>query len=432
MTIRFRSLVIGRPCSNLIPVLALATGLLLAGIVPAGSGQFPGQGAAKDEKAPKVYALLHIVSQPPRILDRPTPGAREGETDQAYERFKRTQAVLMKTRLVANAALRQPRIAELELVKQQKDPVWWLIDNLQVDFPNDSEIMRVWLPGKPSKDLATLVNAVAQAYLAEIINKEKSNQAKHLDMLRGVVSRYDEVLRSKRQALRALAESAGSSNPENLALKQKLALDQLSRVQQELASVTSELRRAKLEIQLEQAREKDASRRAVSEQAISDLMASDTSIKRAEAKLQQKEEQVEALRKRYKYTDEDVILKNAEEQVAAIWKEIADRKEKLRPKLEEEFRERAKAAAAARGAAAQERLSLVESMHATLKEEVSRSLEENKSLGAKHVDLDSYKEEIAQAEAVARRAQAELERMNVEINAPARVRLIEPAEAPAD
>jgi hypothetical protein len=45
------------------------------------------------------------------------------------------------------------------------------------------------------------------------------------------------------------------------------------------------------------------------------------------------------------------------------------------------------------------------------------------------VDLESYKEEIAQAESVTKQMQAEVAKMNIELQAPARIRLLESAEA---
>ena len=96
-----------------------------------------------DQKpASRTAALFLIERNQPRILD----GAdrRGTETYQDYLLFRRTQAVLVKTRLVASAALRNPKVAELSLVKEQKDPVAWLQENLKVDFPNDAAVMRVF------------------------------------------------------------------------------------------------------------------------------------------------------------------------------------------------------------------------------------------------------------------------------------------------
>src|SRR5262249_41352467 len=100
--------------------------------------------------------------------------------------------------------------------------------------------------------------------------------------------------------------------------------------------------------------------------------------------------------------------------------------------FEATVRERQRAVAQARDTAARERLALIENMQKLLSEEARRLADEIKALNIKHVDLASYKEEIAAVEAVAKKVQAEVEMMAVEINAQARVQLIESAEAPAD
>src|SRR5262249_10503754 len=124
-------------------------------------------------------------------------------SDSDYETYRQTQAVLVKSRLVLNAALRNPKVANLPLLLQQKDPVAWLKDAIQVDFLDKTEIMRISIAGKPSEELATLVTAVTDAYLQEIVNKEQTQRLLRLDDLRALTSQYEEKLRSKRQAMRA-------------------------------------------------------------------------------------------------------------------------------------------------------------------------------------------------------------------------------------
>jgi hypothetical protein len=412
--------------SNRFAVLALAVGLLLAGVAPTAVAQPANPGDSKTGQAVKVYALFRITEQP-RVLEDPERGR---ESDRAYERFKRTQGVLIKTRLVARAALRDAKVAELDLVKQQKDSVAWLSENLQVDFPNDSEIMRVWLPGKPSKELASLLNALADAYLREIVNKERIEQSKRLDMLRGTLVQYDNMLRNKRSALRPLAEQAGSNDSQKLALMQKLALDQLDAVRKELLQVNSELRKTKSEIAAEEAKQKNAAERAIPEQVMGEMLASDLSVKKMEAILADREMKLASSMKTF--GPNDVTTKAAEKEFAKQQQELADLRNRLRTRFAAAIREKLKAEAQARQLAAEERLAVVEGMQKLLREEARSLSDEIKQVTVTQVDLESFKEEIAQAEAIARKVQTEVERMRVEINAPARIQLIERAEAPAD
>lgn len=67
-----------------------------------------------------AYALLHLAYREPRLLigGDNVPALERSE----FDVFRRTQSVLIRSPLVLNAALRQPNINSLELVKQNICP----------------------------------------------------------------------------------------------------------------------------------------------------------------------------------------------------------------------------------------------------------------------------------------------------------------------
>src|SRR5262249_30776570 len=66
-----------------------------------------------------VYAKLYMPTRPEHILYERT----EAQSD--FASFQRTQVALIKSRLVLNAALRNPKVAQLDLdsVRKRMDPV---------------------------------------------------------------------------------------------------------------------------------------------------------------------------------------------------------------------------------------------------------------------------------------------------------------------
>src|SRR5262249_43361439 len=102
--------------------------------------------------------LLSVNSNRPVVLfptHEPTP---------EFATYQKTQVALIKSRLVLNAALRQPGAAELSVIRQQRDPVAWLESELQVDYTLGPEVLRIALTGDRPDELAVLVNAVTDAY----------------------------------------------------------------------------------------------------------------------------------------------------------------------------------------------------------------------------------------------------------------------------
>src|SRR5690242_10776056 len=71
---------------------------------------------------PTAFALLRIARHTPRLLDDP---ARDRQDERDFEAYGRSQAALVKTRLVLNSALRQPEVAALPAVREPTDPLTW-------------------------------------------------------------------------------------------------------------------------------------------------------------------------------------------------------------------------------------------------------------------------------------------------------------------
>ena len=85
------------------------------------------------------------------------------------------------------SALKQDAVTKLASVRKQEDPIDWLSNQIKVDFPRGSEILRISVTGAyPPKDLEMLVNAVTEAYMGEIVEQESRERIARLERLRGL------------------------------------------------------------------------------------------------------------------------------------------------------------------------------------------------------------------------------------------------------
>src|SRR5262249_5558416 len=117
--------------------LALTVAILVTGIAgPAAWFLVP---AAKY----KAQARLPVAAQPPKVLFQT--GETEGSGD--YQRYQNTQQTLVKSRLVVNAALRDGKLRDYHMVREQVDPIAWLQNELKVEFIGNSEVMEIALSG---------------------------------------------------------------------------------------------------------------------------------------------------------------------------------------------------------------------------------------------------------------------------------------------
>lgn len=159
----------------------------------------------------EVEALLRVARYDERILQQ-GPTFRD---PQEFDTYRRTQTTLIKSNLVLLAALRNPAISQIPVVKSKGDnAVTWLQDELLVDYPGDAEILRLRMVGQEKEQLVKIVNAVVEAYIKEVVDNERQNQLRRRDLIE--TTRRDNqrrILNLNSEYIR-LAEESGSPDSE--------------------------------------------------------------------------------------------------------------------------------------------------------------------------------------------------------------------------
>lgn len=155
-------------CLKATRFVGFAAAIVLATVVtPCGD-----RDAAVAEESDKAAAAT-----PPRQANEPaaiaTLRVRKIDTDDEYDRYRKTQLQLIKSPVVLASALRRPGIANLEALRAEKDQLGWLRDRIQVTAPPDSQVVQIRVHGADPSELQQIVNAVAQAYLTDCVNQPK-------------------------------------------------------------------------------------------------------------------------------------------------------------------------------------------------------------------------------------------------------------------
>jgi succinoglycan biosynthesis transport protein ExoP len=396
--------------------LALAAGLLCAVVTTA---------LAYLVIPPAKYtarALLHVSSVRPRIM------LPDHELVPEYGAYQRTQLTFVKSRLVLNAALKREDVAKLPVITRQVDPIEWLEKELQVDFANGSEILRISMSGQEAAVPMALVNAVTQAYLDEVVDDEGKRRRDRYDLLKQTWRNYQESLREKRKELRRLTEQAGSDDKKTVANIQQLELERLGRVESELARVQSELRNLRVEARvLEEERALNTSE--VTPAMIEQEIARDHSIEVLHARVERAERGISQNARLVRSPNDPILVKYRQE-LAAAKADLAAQYKKLGPIIAAQLREKMHSDLGARGALLQERIKILSGIEAVMKDDVKRLSERSRSMSQTTVDLFSIQDEIGSADEIAKKVGAEIETLNLELQAPPRIRLVEKAALP--
>ena len=397
--------------------LALGLGILSATLV--------GLAAWKIVPRPKYVAstVIEVKTQLPVLLNGPAPD----RTD--YKIFQSTQLMLVGSRLVLNTALARPEIAALESVRAQPDAAEWLEDQLVTEFQAGSEFMRLSLSGDRPHDLAMLVNAVAEVYLDEIVSKDHHERSSTSLKLKTLLDTYNAKLTKQRSQLKKLAETVGSDDKQTLAMKQQIAVQQLAQEQSELLKVQAELKRSKVELTVLQSGGDDAPALVDNREAVEDALSHVPLIEHLELQADELKGKIDRTRRLLRQGS-DPSLRDLRLRHDKIMGTIAAKRNELRSKVEKQLREGSSDHRADRVAELDTQVKILTEYEKVLAQGISRLEIEAQSFNRQTIDLQWMKDEIAQGEEVARQLGRQMEALNVELKAPQRGRVVQPAGNP--
>jgi len=345
-----------------------------------------------------------------------------------FEIFKNTQVQLLKSPFVLTAALREPEVRKLKVDERHYDPVGWLADQIRADFPGKAEIMEVRLTSKDPKEAATLVNAVVNAYLTEVVNAVRKERENHLNQLENLYSKKEIDVRQQRAVLKKLAEEFGASDPKALSIRQQLALEQYAQAQREFYKLRFDFRQTQRELKVREATPEALKDLKISEADLDNAARSDPVTTQvlfpmlAHLKQQLLEVQVTGA----KPSESAEYAARLQRGVQDIEQQLAQRREELREKLREE-----KAAAVkAEIQRLQAQLAVTGEMEQEAAKEVEKKKVEAEKVISSSIELEMERTRLEQLDQMLRDIAKERDQLKVEINAAPRVNLIQPAEVP--
>ena len=121
------------------------------------------------------------------------------------------------------------------MIAGKDDPVAWLHENIEVRFPENSEIMEIRLRGRNffANDLKLVVDAVATAFENEVVAADRNRRLIERDVLARSLGNLREELRLK---LEALQELKSAKNPDALnVMIQQAEVDTLKGIVRDLS-----------------------------------------------------------------------------------------------------------------------------------------------------------------------------------------------------
>ncbi len=374
-------------------------------------------------------ALLLVEPEQPRLIAATKEYRSDPETD------RRTQVTLIKSPVVLGKALIQPEVTQLEMVRREREPSGWLESEFKAEFTG--KILRLTLSGDKPSEVAALVKSVTDAYLSEVVNKEKLARLERNDLLKKYYDELQRQLETRRGRLRSLMTDVGSNDKQTLSLQQRMAVTRQGMAEQELLKIQADLKHAMAEVKVLEAKARRDGPVEAAEPAVTSRDADVERTIKSDPVMQgylQREEELksylqDAMRIVRNQSDPSIVTPRRE------LKKLRDRIKKYEAQLRSEHLAEKTNPPEARQAesslaALEDEISVLTELQHDLEDEVSKYTGDTKKLGSQAVEMESIQDDISSAVNMARMIGNEIETLKIELNAPDRVRVLKEAKAP--
>lgn len=311
----------------------------------------------------------------------------------------------------------------------------WLRENLEITHTGN--IIQVTLRSEEPHGLDQVVNAVAEAYIAD--NKaDRVNQKNTLNKLKEKGEFFESQLESYRKKLQELTEQGQDPNdPRTFALTRQLGLERLAELQSAYTKLKGDLKRVEAQLAGLKARQGPAGQRLISEEEIQEYFRSLGAVQELEDEIADLDERIEQVRYTSRKDNDAAIVKFQQQRRMAV-ASMEKLSREWRPQIIQRLQEQARnggvdgASFANQVAALELELKLLADFKAEMEMEIQALTKQNKDFANSAAAMFQAQNDFRYADRAAERIRARLAEMEVEDDAPSRVRIANLAIPPTD
>lgn len=394
----------------------------------------------------KARAQVRISPQQARLLFE-TADQAAGSAN--FKSYKNTQRQLLLSPHLLNNTLKKDSIKNLPIIRTQIDPIAWLQKQLEINFPDDAEIMQVALASTEPQIAQKVVDAVVSTYYDEVVVAEQNERLRRVDSLERVQTDAENKARAKRAELRGLVDTLGSGDSSTLNLAQQATVQHYSLIRAELSKIQFDLMRAEGELQFrsqDQHKKQEAAADAAEAAAPAETKTDLATLPASDPRLSQLVE-ADGIGSRYlrdveRYTN---LIQIAEKRLAVATaspyvdkyrEQLEQSQRKLTDRtiqLQEMLLESRSMGGTARDVPRLElprEIEILKTQERRLDEELKRVDAEAKKIGRSTIDVEMMRTEVVGLDKVVSHVAEELERTKIELKANSRTTILGPAQVP--
>ncbi|MCI0739265.1 MAG: polysaccharide biosynthesis tyrosine autokinase [Gemmataceae bacterium] len=359
-----------------------------------------------------------------------------GHDEPEFVIVKANMAAMVKSPLILYAALGQrtsagKEVKDLALVRDHG--VDWLENALKTDFLIGPEILKVYLSGDRSDEVAEVLNAVAKAFIEENSGKEKARRTELIKQLNDNKSKMEADLQNLRNQLRALEKQYGIEDFNVRQAQYQAALVKQGVAEKDVFTNRVEQIKAKEEISNLKERIANVGKMTVTAEKVEESFRQDPRSQGVVLELQKVEKDIFDTRSTANPILVDSLVQPFEKRKAEVQESMVKLKEALRPELEKRWREKYADEMNDRMVKHQEAQSSLEKQESIMKSELTKIQQEVAKLAPTNLppDVLRQRERIDTMETSLRTVGSKIQVMSAEVVNP-RVSILQLAGEPRE
>ncbi|MFM7107915.1 MAG: hypothetical protein ACKOZU_04850 [Planctomycetaceae bacterium] len=364
-----------------------------------------------------------------RVRSNPGTFSGSGGGPGEYDQYRKTQLQLIKSPFVLNSALRRPGIANLPSLWDERDQVGWLTRHIAVSAPAESEVVQIRMRGEDPREVQQIVNAVTQAYLTDVVNKERTERLSRRDMLEKKYKENMAEVRTRLETFNNLARSLGTRDSSEVATQRSLLLDHLGTLRAQLTQAQRDIIQIDTELALIEATKEPEGEDAG---AVDAWVLRHPQMADLTRRLEELDETIAFQAERSARGANDPAVRRLRGQREDLLRRIDAKAAELRPQVGGDAGGGEGGRRVATPTVLRMRREILGKQLEDTSKEFDQVAKEVTALGNANADLEARRNEIAQLQAVTNQMGIQLNASEVDIAMPNRVELIEEAGLPGE
>ena len=163
-----------------------------------------------------------------------------------FEIFRDTQQHLVKNYNVIKTAINDPRLKTRPCIAREDarhNAIAWLTEAVSVSFPTKAAGVMLVSSTQPDKDDATaIVNAVVEAYMTQVVDKDRILRRERLAQLTEISINKEDEVRKKREQLKQELANMGFGDDETMKTRTAMAAAMYSEFERQFQLMRAEHR----------------------------------------------------------------------------------------------------------------------------------------------------------------------------------------------